>query len=69
MQAMATPTTASPADSPAAMIDLERYPILDLDSIAAKELIRTARDSQGRMGACELPVRLRRCRRANDRQA
>jgi hypothetical protein len=55
MQEMVSPTTAFPAEAPSSWIDLERYPILDLDSAPARALIATARESQRRMGACELP--------------
>ena len=48
----ATPETAA---SPAKLIDLERYPILDLSSARARELARDCRSQLDRTGACELP--------------
>ena len=41
--------------APANLIDLERYPILDLSSDATRELTRHCRDQLDRTGACELP--------------
>ena len=41
--------------SPADLIDLKRYPILELDSDATRELTRHCRDQLDRTGACELP--------------
>ncbi len=41
--------------SPADLIDLERYPILDLSGDATRELTRHCRDQLDRTGACELP--------------
>lgn len=43
------------AASPAELIDLERYPILDLADARARELARDCRDQLDRTGACELP--------------
>ena len=40
--------------APAILIDLERYPILDLSSDATRELTRHCRDQLDRTGACEL---------------
>ncbi|MHB8382610.1 MAG: HalD/BesD family halogenase [Candidatus Binataceae bacterium] len=45
--------------SPAELIDLERYPILDLASAQARTLARECRDQLDRTGACELPGFLR----------
>jgi len=42
-------------DSPASLIDLERYPILDLASAAARKLTRHCLEQLDRSGACELP--------------
>ncbi len=41
--------------TPANLIDLERYPILDLSSDATRELTRHCRDQLDCSGACELP--------------
>jgi hypothetical protein len=41
--------------SPSHLIDLERYPILDLNAAAARALTRHCRDQLDRTGACELP--------------
>ncbi|HYK63691.1 MAG TPA: hypothetical protein VEY94_01995 [Patescibacteria group bacterium] len=41
--------------SPADLIDLERYPILDLNADATRELTRHCRTQLDRTGACELP--------------
>src|ERR1700684_176236 len=41
--------------APANLIDLERYPILDLICGATRELTRHCRDQLDRSGACELP--------------
>ena len=48
------PTSESPS-SPAELIDLGRYPILDLAAPAARELARNCREQLDRTGACELP--------------
>ena len=42
-------------DSPANLIDLERYPILDLNSDTTRALTRNCREQLDRTGACELP--------------
>jgi hypothetical protein len=47
--------TASENGSPADLIDLERYPILDLTGDATRELTRHCRDQLDCTGACELP--------------
>jgi hypothetical protein len=41
--------------SPAAFVDQDRYPILDLDATAARELVAHARAQLAARGACELP--------------
>ena len=41
--------------SPADLIDLARYPILDLNGAVTRELTRHCRDQLDRTGACELP--------------
>src|ERR1700683_2420353 len=41
--------------SPADLIDLQRYPILDLNTEAARELTRDCREQLDRTGAYELP--------------
>src|SRR6202050_2696500 len=41
--------------SPAELIDLARYPILDLSGEATRALTRHCRDQLDRTGACELP--------------
>jgi hypothetical protein len=41
--------------SVAAMVNLERYPILDLQGEAARQVIAAARAQRRRSGACELP--------------
>jgi hypothetical protein len=46
---------AHPSRTPADLIDLNRYPILDLGSAAARELTRDCREQLDRTGACELP--------------
>ncbi len=43
------------AFSPADLIDLRRYPIIDLKSDAARALTRHCREQLDRSGACELP--------------
>lgn len=45
--------------SPAALIDLERYPLLDPDSRVARAVIGEARAQLAAIGACELPDFLR----------
>ena len=47
--------TVNESWSPADLIDLERYPILDLSGAATRELTRHCRDQLDRTGACELP--------------
>ncbi len=46
-----TDSTSSPAE----LIDLRRYPILDLAGDAARSLTRHCREQLDRTGACELP--------------
>jgi hypothetical protein len=41
--------------SPSDLIDLKRYPILDLSGDTTRELTRHCRDQLDRTGACELP--------------
>ena len=48
---MANGAEASPAD----LIDLSRYPIIDLKSEAARRLTRDCREQLDKSGACELP--------------
>ncbi len=55
MQTKAVKQNWSPAD----LIDLERYPILDLSGDATRALTRHCRDQLDRTGACELPGFLR----------
>src|SRR5262249_15609807 len=43
------------ANSPAALVNLDRYPLLDLASPAAQDVVRWARGQLARTGACELP--------------
>ena len=50
MQTKAVKQNWSPAD----LIDLKRYPILDLSGDATRELTRHCRDQLDRTGACEL---------------
>jgi len=45
----------SSSPSPASLIDLSRYPILDLASDAARDLTRRCRRQLDDTGACELP--------------
>lgn len=54
---MATVSESLP--SPAELIDLDRYPILDLASPRARALARNCRDQLDRTGACELPAFLK----------
>ncbi|RIK97987.1 MAG: hypothetical protein DCC71_21365 [Proteobacteria bacterium] len=42
-------------DAPARFVDLERYPILDLDAPPARTLVGRARAQLAASGACELP--------------
>jgi len=42
-------------DSPAALIDVARYPILDLTTAAARAVARSCRRQLDATGACELP--------------
>jgi hypothetical protein len=51
MQTKAANESRSPAD----LLDLARYPILDLNRAATRELTRHCRDQLDRTGACELP--------------
>src|ERR1700723_2803142 len=51
MQTKAANESWSPAD----LIDLKRYPILDLSCDATRELTRHCREQLDRSGACELP--------------
>ena len=46
---------ANESRSPADLLDLERYPILDLNCAATRQLTRHCRDQLDRTGACELP--------------
>ncbi|MGH7923887.1 MAG: HalD/BesD family halogenase [Candidatus Binatus sp.] len=55
MQTKAVNDTESARPSPADLIDLARYPILNLISDATRELTRQSRDQLDRSGACELP--------------
>jgi len=52
---MQTGTTTVSADSPAALIDLQRYPLLDLAVPAMQEVLRWARAQLAATGACEVP--------------
>ena len=45
----------SAGTSPAALVDLKRYPILDLTTDAARALTRHCRQQLDETGACELP--------------
>jgi hypothetical protein len=47
--------TGSASWSPAHLIDLERYPILDLNGDAARDLTAHCREQLDKTGACELP--------------
>src|SRR5215469_2563463 len=56
MPARESETTPIPASTPPhELIDLARYPILDLKAPAAMALARRCRDQLDRTGACELP--------------
>jgi len=55
MQSKAVNRTGSVQPSPANLIDLERYPILNLDGDDTLELTRHCRTQLDRTGACELP--------------
>src|SRR5271154_1031389 len=55
MQTKAVKETSSAPRSPADLIDLERYPILELSSEVTRELTRHCREQLDRTGACELP--------------
>ena len=46
---------AALSDTPAHLVDLDRYPLLDLTSPAAHRVIRWAQDQLASTGACELP--------------
>lgn len=48
-------TESTNLSSPAELIDLDRYPMLDLATPPARELARHCRDQLDRTGACELP--------------
>jgi len=43
------------ADSPAALVNLQRYPLLDLDAAPMHEVLRWARAQLAATGACEVP--------------
>jgi hypothetical protein len=43
------------ASAPEALVDLDRYPVLDLDSSGAQRVLSTARGQLRMMGAAELP--------------
>jgi len=43
------------ASAPEALVDLDRYPVLDLDSAGAQRVLSAARGQLGMMGAAELP--------------
>jgi hypothetical protein len=47
--------SAASSSSPAGLIDLRRYPIIDLNIDAARALTRRCREQLDRTGACELP--------------
>ncbi|HEY6418392.1 MAG TPA: 2OG-Fe(II) oxygenase [Candidatus Binataceae bacterium] len=55
MSTTAASPESSTALSPARLIDLDRYPILDLRTDAARELARDCRRQLDQTGACELP--------------
>jgi hypothetical protein len=55
MQTKRDDENGSASWSPANLIDLERYPILDLGCAATRELTHQSRDQLDRTGACELP--------------
>ncbi len=55
MQTKSANETESTLRSPAELIDLECYPILNLSSDATRELTRHCREQLDRSGACELP--------------
>jgi len=57
MQSTAAATSA--ASSPSALVNLGRYPILDLDAPAARAVIGAARAQLASMGAAELPEFIR----------
>src|SRR5260370_19073494 len=50
----ATKTGSAPW-SPSDLIDLERYPILDLSAATARDLTAHCREQLDKTGACELP--------------
>jgi hypothetical protein len=52
---MQTETMAQSPDSPAALVDLQRYPLLDLDAPAMQEVLRWGRAQLAASGACEVP--------------
>lgn len=53
---MQTKADAQAPLSPARLVDLERYPIVDLHSAATLELTRNCRKQLDQTGACELPA-------------
>jgi len=46
--------------APESLVDLDRYPITDLNAPGAQTVLRTARSQLADMGACELPDFVRR---------
>lgn len=54
MESNATATAVAPPD-PASLVALDRYPITDLDSPRAADVVGTAREELRRLGAAELP--------------
>ena len=52
---MQTDAATVSADSPAALVDLQRYPLLDLDALPMQEVLHWARAQLAATGACEVP--------------
>ena len=55
MQPKSAADSGSAPWSPSRLIDLERYPILDLNGETARALTAHCREQLDRTGACELP--------------
>ena len=51
--------TERDSDAPETLVNLSRYPVLDLDSATGRDVLRAARAQLAAAGACELPEFIR----------